>query len=219
MRLLLVEDDLMLGSGLQAALERECHVVDWLKDGMQVLAMLQQGEYELLILDIGLPGKDGIRCLREIRQQRLDVPVLLLTARDGIDDRVAGLDAGADDYLLKPFDFDELCARIRALGRRQGQLRCEIGIDGLKLDQRSHRVTLHGMPVELSRRELMLLETLLHKPEQVFTRRQLEETLYNWDEELGSNAIEVHVHHLRKKLGTGVITTVRGLGYRLGSVA
>lgn len=218
MKILLVEDDPMLGSELQTALRSDNHAIDWFRQGEEGLSALAASHYDLLILDLGLPGCDGMEVLKTLRKDGKDLPVLILTARDGIGDRVNGLDAGADDYLLKPFDLNELLARLRALARRTTEgTTTELSHGELSLDTRSHSVSCKGEPVNLSRREYMLLEILVKRPGQVFTRQQLEETLYSWDDEIGSNAVEVHVHHVRKKVPVEVIKTVRGIGYRLGS--
>lgn len=220
MKILLVEDDPMLGPSLEMALRGDCHAVDLIRLGAQIQPMLASGGFDLVILDLGLPDGDGIRRLKELRDAGQTLPVLILTARDGIDERVRGLDAGADDYLLKPFDLSELAARLRALGRRSGlqadQTDSRLCRGDLQLDPVRFAVSLKGCPIGLSRREFMLLELLLRRPGQVFTRQQLEQSLYSWDEEIGSNAIEVHVHHLRRKLGSKAVTTVRGVGYRMG---
>jgi len=218
MKILLVEDDPMLGMELQTALRSDSHAVDWFRLGEEGLSALASSYYDLLILDLGLPDRDGMEVLKTLRRNGKDLPVLILTARDGIGDRVDGLDAGADDYLLKPFDLNELLARLRALARRTTEgTTTELSHGELTLDTRSHAVTCQTMPINLSRREYMLLEILIKRPGQVFTRQQLEETLYSWDDDIGSNAVEVHVHHVRKKMPVDVIKTVRGIGYRLGS--
>lgn len=218
MKILLVEDDPMLGAELQTALHSDNHVVDWFRLGEEGLSALAGSYYDLLILDLGLPDRDGMDVLKTLRRNGKDLPVLILTARDGIGDRVDGLDAGADDYLLKPFDLNELLARLRALARRTTEgTSTELSHGKLTLDTRSHSVSCQGESINLARREFMLLEILVKRPGQVFTRQQLEETLYSWDDEIGSNAVEVHVHHVRKKMPIDVIKTVRGVGYRLGS--
>lgn len=218
MKILLVEDDPMLGPELQAALVRERHVIDWVRRGEEGLAALAATHYDLLILDLGLPGCDGMDVLRTLRRDGRDLPVLILTARDGMNDRVHGLDAGADDYLLKPFDLNELLARLRALGRRSSDnaTTTDVVHGNLCLNTRGQTVTMNGEPIALSRREYMLLEVLVKRPGQIFTRQQLEEALYSWGDEIGSNTVEVHVHHIRKKIPGNIIVTVRGVGYRLG---
>lgn len=218
MKILLIEDDPMLGPELQAALKSDNHAIDWFRQGEEGLSALAASHYDLLILDLGLPGCDGMEVLRTLRRDGRSLPVLILTARDGVNDRVDGLDAGADDYLLKPFDLDELLARLRALSRRTTEgTTTALQHGDLTLDTRSHAVSFKGQAVNLSRREYMLLEVLIKRPGQVFTRQQLEETLYSWDDDIGSNAVEVHVHHVRKKMSGDIIKTVRGIGYRLGS--
>ncbi|MDK2778239.1 MAG: response regulator transcription factor [Pseudomonadota bacterium] len=219
MRLLLVEDDAMLGKSLQQALQAQNYVVDWVQTGLSALAALQAEHFDLAVMDLGLPGLDGIRVIEEVRDQRLPLPILILTARDSVQDRVSGLDAGADDYLLKPFDLNELFARLRALGRRNNASAVvnELSFGDIVLDTVSHQVSYQGQPVVLSRRELLLLEVFLGRPGQVFTRQQLEQSLYGWGEEVESNALEVHIHHLRKKFYNGLIQTVRGVGYRLNT--
>jgi two-component system, OmpR family, response regulator QseB len=214
MRVLLVEDDAALAAGVRTALRPEGHAVDWLADGVAAQQALRQQSYDLVVLDIGLPGADGLQVLQQLRAAGSAVPVLLLTARDATADRIAGLDAGADDYLVKPFDVDELKARLRALLRRSaGRPQPLIELRGVRLDPATLVVQLHGREVSLSRREFVLLHELLAQPGRVLTRDQLEGVLYGWGEEVESNAIEVHVHHLRKKLFPGLIRTLRGIGY------
>ncbi|HET8731034.1 MAG TPA: response regulator transcription factor [Moraxellaceae bacterium] len=214
MRILLAEDDIMLGESLQDALMSKGITVDWLKDGDSALTAASSGDFDLLVLDLGLPGRDGMTVLRELRARGSDMPVLILTARDATTDRIAGLDAGADDYLLKPFDLGELSARIRALlRRRSGRAHPEIRYGDLRLDPAGQRVFLRGEEVNLPRREYMLLKELLDHTGEVLTRDKLEASLYGWMDEVESNALEVHVHHLRKKLWPELIRTVRGVGY------
>ena len=214
MRILLVEDDDLLGSGIVDTLSRAGHVVEWLKSGPLGLAALQGSEFEAVILDLGLPGMDGLEVLRRARTSGNKTPVLILSARDATEQRVAGLDAGADDYLVKPFDVDELIARLRALQRRlRGAATNVLAHGALRLDPAAGSVLHEGRPVVLQRREFMLLHKLLSSPGQVLTRGQLEESLYGWDGNVESNALDVHVHNLRRKLYPGVIRTVRGVGY------
>lgn len=214
MRLLLVEDDELLGGGVRDALERARYAVEWVRDGRRALAALRAGEFDLVILDLGLPGMDGMEVLRAVRAGGAATPVLVLTARDAAPARVAGLDAGADDYLGKPFDVDELLARVRALQRRQRGAAVNVIEHGpLRLDPASLSVTCEGRPVPLQRREFMLLHKLLQSPGQVLSRAQLEESLYGWDGGVESNTVDVHIHRLRRKLYPGVIRTVRGVGY------
>ena len=216
MRLLLVEDDRMLGSGLQAGLRQKGWAVDWVRDGDLAEEALRGEPYDVVLLDLGLPGKSGLEVLRGLRGRGGSVPVLILTAQDAVSDRVTGLDAGADDYLVKPFDLDEVAARVRALHRRSGGRagpRLEAG--GLSMDPAAHEVTLDGAEVSLSAREFALLQALLERPGRPLSRAQLEERLYGWGEEVESNAVEVHVHALRKKLGAHWIRTLRGVGYMI----
>ena len=216
MRLLLVEDDALLGDGIRAGLAQEGFAVDWLGDGEAALAALAADRFDLMVLDLGLPGLSGLEVLRRMRGAGNDLPVLVLTARDGVADRVAGLDNGADDYLTKPFDLDELNARIRALLRRAGgRASPHLVHGGLVLDPAAHGVTLEGEPVELSRREYAVLHTLLEHRGKVLSKSQLEEALYGWEMEVESNTLEVYIHHLRKKLSAQLIRTVRGVGYTI----
>ena len=220
MRLLLVEDDAMIGEAIRAGLRRDGFAVDWVADGSAAAPALETEPYELLLLDLGLPGSDGLTLLKALRGRGATLPVLILTARDAVADRVAGLDAGADDYLVKPFDLDELAARIRALLRRKsGRSEPRLEHLGVVLDPAAHRVTRDGAEVALSPREFALLELLLGRPGAILSRGQLEERLYGFGEEVESNAIEVHVHGLRRKLGAGFILTVRGVGYRVRPAA
>lgn len=214
MRLLLVEDDRMLGASLQAGLRQQGWAVDWVRDGEAAEEALRGEPYDVALLDLGLPRKGGLEVLRGLRRRGVPVPVLIVTAQDAVPDRVAGLDAGADDYLVKPFDLDEVAARVRALHRRSGgraEPRLEVG--SLSMDPAAHEVSLGGAPVALSAREFALLQALLERPGRPLSRAQLEERLYGWGEEVESNAVEVHVHALRKKLGAGWIRTLRGVGY------
>ncbi|CDH44550.1 MAG: response regulator transcription factor [Candidatus Competibacteraceae bacterium] len=217
MRILLAEDDPMIGDSLRQGLRSEGFTVDWVQDGRSAERALDTTEYALVLLDLGLPKKDGLAVLHGWRQRGLAVPVLILTARDAVPDRVKGLDSGADDYLVKPFDLSELLARMRALLRRQaGRVREIVEIGGLRLDPAAHTVEYQSQPVSLSAREFALLYALLEQPGVVLSREQLEERLYGWGDEVESNTIEVHIHNLRRKLSPGVIRTVRGVGYRLG---
>ncbi len=214
MRLLVVEDDRMLGAGLQAGLRQKGWAVDWVRDGELADEALRGEPYDVVLLDLGLPRKGGLEVLQALRRRGGTVPVLILTAQDAVSDRVAGLDAGADDYLVKPFDLDEVAARVRALHRRSsGRAEPRLEVGGLALDPAAHRVTLDGAPVALSAREFALLQALLERPGRPLSRAQLEERLYGWGEEVESNAVEVHVHALRKKLGAHWIRTLRGVGY------
>jgi len=219
MRILLVEDDPMIGAAVEKGLRADGHAVDWSRDGKAAETALAAEPYELVLLDLGLPRKDGLAVLKALRAGGNRVPVIVVTARDAIADRVAGLDAGADDYLVKPFDLDELAARMRAVTRRrEGRAAPAITHGALTLDPVLHAVTLHGKPVELSAREFTLLVALLERPGAVLSRAQLEERLYGWNDEIASNAVEVHIHNLRRKLGAEAIENVRGAGYRVGKL-
>jgi DNA-binding response OmpR family regulator len=218
MRLLLVEDDSMIGAAAQQGLRQEGHTVDWVRDGREADAAAATGVHDLVLLDLGLPRKDGLSLLREWRARGRDVPVLVITARDAVTDRVAGLDAGADDYLVKPFDLDELSARVRAvLRRRAGRSASVIHVGPLALDTAGRKAKWNGEDVALSAREYALLEALADRPGAYLTRSQLEERLYGWQEEIASNAVEVHIHALRRKLDPAFIRNVRGLGYALAT--
>lgn len=214
MRLLLVEDDPLLGDGIRAGLGMDDYSVDWFKDAHTAEMALQTEHYDLMVLDIGLPDRSGLAILTELRRKGSELPVLILTARDAISDRVEGLDRGADDYMTKPFDLDELSARLRALLRRsKGRASSEIRHGNIALDPAAHNVTRDGKVVELSPREYAVLHLLLENVGKVMSRSRLEEGLYSWDGDVESNAIEVYIHHLRKKLGTELIRTIRGVGY------
>lgn len=214
MRLLLVEDDTMIGEVLRELLRGERYAVDWVRDGEMADTALRAHRYDLVLLDLGLPRRDGLEVLRSLRARRDHVPVLVATARDAIGDRVAGLDAGADDYVVKPYDTTELLARIRALIRRRAGLGEPVfSHRGVTLNPATHEATLNGQPVALSAREWAVLEPLIARPGVLLSRTQLEEKLYGWKDDISSNAIEVYIHGLRKKLGAGLIQTVRGLGY------
>ncbi|MCP4980917.1 MAG: response regulator [Gammaproteobacteria bacterium] len=216
MRLLLVEDDKQLGSGMRKALMRDGDHVDWLTDGAQALAAIRSDSFELIILDLQLPGKDGISVLQTMRRESIDTPVLIMTARDTVDERVLGLDSGADDYVVKPVELKELRSRVRALSRRShGFAAPEIVLGELRINSASMQVWYQGVKVELNRKEFVVLLELVNKPGQVLERAQLETVLYGWDEGVESNALEVHIHHLRKKLDGKLIKTVRGIGYKL----
>lgn len=214
MRVLLVEDDVMVGEAVRKGLRQDGFAVDWVQDGKAAELALQHESYALLLLDLGLPQKSGLDVLRTMRQRGDQVPVLITTARDAVSDRVAGLDAGADDYLIKPYDLEELGARMRALLRRQsGRADSVIQLREVCLNPATHEVTLAGQPVNLSAREFTLLHAFLDRPGVVLSRAQLEEKLYGWDDGVDSNAVEVHIHALRKKLGSDFIKNVRGIGY------
>ena len=214
MRLLLVEDDSLLGDGIRVGLTQAGFAVDWAKDGQAAKLALEAEAYALVVLDLGLPRLSGTDLLKWLRASGKDTPVLILTARDTVADRVGGLDAGADDYLVKPFDLDELAARIRALLRRSGGRAAPLIVRGpLQVDPAARRVSLDGQTVELSPREYVVLLELLENAGRALSREQLEQRLYGWGEEVESNAVEVHIHHLRKKLGADLIRTIRGVGY------
>jgi len=216
MRLLLVEDDEMIGRAMRQGLDAAGFVVDWVTDARAAELALANGVYDLALLDLGLPGKDGMALLRELRGRRESLPVLVVTARDAVADRIAGLNEGADDYVLKPFDLDELVARVRALLRRRaGSAGPLLECGGLLLDPVNREVRLQGEPVALSAKEFALLETLMQRPGAVLSRERLEDAVYGWEREVGSNAVEVHLHNLRRKLGAGVIRNVRGVGYKV----
>ena len=214
MRILLVEDDRMLGDGLQAGLTQAGYAVDWLRDGEAAVAALSTESFAAVVLDLGLPRRDGLSVLQWLRSRHDTTPVLILTARDQLEDKVRGLDLGADDYVLKPFDLDEIAARLRALVRRaHGRPEPLLSLGEIELNPASRSVTRAGQAVDLTPREFDLLHLLLENAERVLTRRTLEEQLYTWNDAVDSNALEVHIHHLRKKLGNDLIRTVRGVGY------
>ena len=216
MKLLLAEDDPMLGESMERGLKLAGFAVDRVRDGEAARLSLRNGRYDLLLLDLGLPRLDGLALLKSLRASELGIPVLVVTARDATADRVAGLNLGADDYLTKPFDLDELVARIHALRRRQfGRARSEIRLGALRVDPLTHEASLGEQPLQLSQREFALLTMLIEQPGAVITREQIEEGLYGWGEEVASNAIEVHLHNLRRKLGSDWIRNVRGVGYKL----
>ena len=214
MRLLLVEDDTMIGESVLDLLRAERYAVDWVKDGALAETALRTQTYDLVLLDLGLPRVDGLTVLRSLRSRKERIPVLIATARDSIRQRIEGLDAGADDYILKPYDLDELLARIRALLRRAaGRAEPVYEHRGVSLNPATREVTVGGEPVILSAREWAVLEPLLARPGLVLSRSQLEEKLYGWKDEINSNAVEVYIHGLRKKLGADLIRNVRGVGY------
>jgi DNA-binding response OmpR family regulator len=216
MRVLLVEDDPLLGDGIHTGLRQQDYNVEWLQDGQAAVVAILQEDYDVVVLDLGLPKKHGLDVLKEVRGKGRAMPVLILTAQGETEDRVAGLDAGADDYLTKPFDIDELYARIRALIRRAGgRAQPSICYGDIELDPAGHSVSRQGTPVSLSRREFAVLLELMENQGRVLSRSRLEQGLYGMDEEVESNAVEVHIHHLRKKLGSGLIRTIRGVGYMI----
>jgi len=216
MRLLLIEDDPMIGESMEEVLRRENYAVDWVHDGDSAWLALLQDVYDLVLLDLGLPKKQGMMVLQQYRAHGGLAPILIVTARDDTASRVQGLDGGADDYLIKPFAVDELLARIRALLRRgKAPNQALVRHGGLEVDMACHVACLHGAPLHLSAREFAVLRALLDTPGAVVPKSQLEERIYGWGEEIESNAIDVYIHHLRKKLGAGFIENVRGVGYKL----
>lgn len=216
MRVLLVEDDELLGDGICSGLKHYGHTVDWVKDGKSAQDAITstQESFDIVVLDLGLPKMSGLEVLKNMRERNITTPVVILTARETIDDRVKGLDAGADDYLTKPFDLDELCARMRALQRRsKSRAKPLLTYGDIVLDPAAHVVTYKEEPVLVSRREFALLQKLLENAGRVISREQLNQTLYGWGENIDSNALEVHIHNLRKRFGSDLIRTIRGVGY------
>jgi two-component system response regulator QseB len=219
MRILIVEDDPLLGAGLKTGLAQDGYIADLAPDAATAEHALRVEHFDVVVLDLGLPGRDGLGLLRDLRAQGLALPVLILTARDRLEDKVAGLDAGADDYMAKPFDLDELTARLRALARRSsGHADALLHAGDLTLDTRTHAVSLGGRTLDLSPKEYVLLEALIAHADEVVPRARLLATGYSWDDDPASNALEVHIHHLRSKLGKARILTVRGQGYKLISM-
>src|SRR5688572_28252216 len=219
MRVLVIEDDPMIGRAVVAGLQDGGYTVDWVRDGTEAELALSHRVYELALLDLGLPRRDGLEILKSLRRSGNTLPVVIITARDAVADRVAGLDHGADDYLVKPFDLDELLARARAVVRRKdGRPTPEMACGALTMDPLRRVVTFRGAAVELSAREFAVLEALMKEPGAVVSRDKLEDAVYGWGEEVGSNSIEVHLHHLRRKLTPELIRNVRGVGYRLVSL-
>ncbi|HKT99088.1 MAG TPA: response regulator [Paraburkholderia sp.] len=220
MRILIVGDDASTNAELQRGLHKEGFAIDWAKDGEAAMLALHATSYGLVLLDIGVSGKDGLTLVARLRQRNDATPVIVITARNAIPDGVAGLDGGADDYLVKPFAFDELLARIRVVNRHQtGRVQPLLQVGALRLDPAQHRVWLRDQEVAVTTREFALLQELMRDPAIVVTRSQLEERLYGWNEEIESNAIQVHVHNLRRKLGGDAIDNVRGVGYRIGKLS
>ena len=216
MQILLVEDDLPLARGLQQALGKQGYVVNHVGTGEAALHVIEYDKPDIVVLDIGLPDIDGISVLKKVRAKDKELPVIMLTARDGVDDKVAGLDSGADDYLVKPFEMTELLARLRVLERRITSVKSnDITVGNVCLDSVAQSVSVDGQPVDLARREYMLLKSLMENAGRVQTRSVLENRLYTWGEEVSSNAVEVHIHRLRKKLGNDFIKTIRGVGYKI----
>jgi DNA-binding response OmpR family regulator len=217
MRVLLVEDDRMIGESIRAALKQDGSAVDWVRDGRSAESALATEQFDLVLLDLGLPQRDGLEILRAMRLRHDQTPVIVLTARDALPDRVAGLDAGADDYLVKPFELEELAARIRAVTRRKaGRAEPAIEVGDVRLDPSMRQVTRGGEPVMLSAREYAVLEALMSRPGAILSRAQLEDRLYGWGDAIESNAVSVYVHQLRRKLGSDFIRNVRGVGYYVG---
>jgi two-component system response regulator QseB len=218
MRILLIEDDHLIGDGIKAGLSKLGFSIDWFTQGKEGLRALSAAPYDAVVLDLSLPEIDGLDILRQWRQQGQDEPVLILTARDALEQRVNGLQLGADDYLCKPFALSEVAARLQALNRRRhGQLQPTLKHGNVVMEPGSHTVTLNGEPLVLKAREMALLELFLLNAGRVLTRPQLEEKIYGWDDDVSSNAVEVHIHHLRKKLGSEFIRTIHGVGYTLGA--
>ncbi|MEJ2141411.1 MAG: response regulator [Gammaproteobacteria bacterium] len=216
MRLLLVEDDELLGDGLKAGLSMSGYTVEWLKDGHSADSALKSNPFDLVVLDIGLPDHSGLEVLKKLRKRNDDVPVLILTARDTVEDRITGLDSGADDYLVKPFDLDELCARLRAIQRRHSGHSSPVLVHGeLTLDPAAHSVKFRDEPLKVSAHEFTLLHYLLSNAGRVIPRSRLEEILYGWNSSIESNSLEVFIHNLRKKIGKDFIRTIRGIGYMI----
>jgi DNA-binding response OmpR family regulator len=216
MRVLLIEDDALLGDGLKVGMEQEGWVAEWVRDGAKADAVLKAGVFDAVVLDLGLPKTPGIEVLRRLRARGNQVPVLILTAKDGVRDRVTGLNVGADDYVAKPFDLDELCARVRALHRRAvGRASPVLRHGRIELDTDTKSVFLDGQPVSVSPKEFAILQTLVENGGKVVPRHRLMKSSYGWDDDVGSNALEVHIHHLRKKLAPASLKAVRSVGYRL----
>ena len=218
MRVLVVEDDLMIGESLSEALQDEAYTVDWVKDGRQAILTLRVQPYDIILLDLGLPEVDGMGVLTAIRDAKIETPVLILTARDQLKDRIAGLDSGADDYVVKPFELGEVFARMRVLIRRaQGKADNQVTVGNLSLDTAHKRVMMDGSPIDLTAKEYMLLTTFMLSPEKVMSKNELEDSLYGWGGEVESNAMEFLIHSLRKKVGQDRIKNVRGLGWYISN--
>jgi len=214
MRILIVEDDRLLGDGIKVGLSQQGYAADWVEDGSLAQTALLNNEYDAIVLDLGLPHVSGLELLTEIRKRGDDTPVIILTAQDSVEDRIKGLDTGADDYLTKPFDLEELTARLRALLRRRGGRSTPvIEHEDIIVDPASHSVVKNGENIDISPREFTILQLLLENKGKVMSRSRLEEGLYAWNDEVESNTVEVHIHHIRKKLGTKLIRTIRGVGY------
>lgn len=219
MRILLVEDDDLLGNSIKTGLQQEGYGVDWLRDGYSAELALHTEVFDAIILDLGLPKRNGLDVLRDLRARGLKTPVIIVSSDGRVEDRIRGLDLGADDYLPKPFDFNELCARLRALLRRSsGRSEPILTYGSITLDPAAHSVTKDEQRIDVSPKEFSLLRKLLESTGRVLTREQLSETLYGWDNEIDSNAVEVHIHNLRKKLGDKLIRTIRGVGYMIDKI-
>jgi two-component system, OmpR family, response regulator len=220
MRILLIEDDQMIGEAVSIALKDAAYAIDWVRDGTTASSVLEHGEHQAVLLDLGLPKRDGLEVLRRLRQGNSHVPVIIITARDGVDDRVKGLDSGADDYLVKPFDINELLARLRAIVRRQGGQSAALLSNGtVTLDQATHEARCGDAVEILSAREYALLQALLLRPGTILTRAELEGRIYGWNEEVESNAVDFLIHSVRKKLGAKTIKNVRGAGWMVDKSA
>jgi DNA-binding response OmpR family regulator len=214
MRLLLIEDDVMIGESVRKSLRQSGYAVDWVRNGELADTALMTEHFDLVLLDLGLPGKDGIAVLRSLRSKKKAVPVIIITARDSVEDRINGLDAGADDYVIKPFDLEELAARIRsALRRGVGHGDPQIEILGVRLKPVTREIVLHGEPIILSAREYAIVEALMLRPGAILSRAQLQDRMYGWGEDVESNTVEVYIHSIRRKLGGDFIQNVRGVGY------
>ena len=214
MRVLLVEDDRMIGEAVAQALKDASYAVDWVRDGQTALTTLETLPYGIVLLDLGLPMKDGFEVLRTIRAKKIPVPLLVITARDGLEDRIRGLDSGADDYVIKPFEMAELLARMRAVVRRKAGVSAPVMTNGsVSLDPATREASLNGQPTRLSSREFSLLHALMVRPGAILSRAELEDRIYGWNEEVESNAVEFLIHALRKKLGSDAIKNVRGVGW------
>ena len=219
MRVLLAEDDPMIGRAVESGLRESTCAVDWARDGVEAQLALANGVYDLVLLDLGLPRRNGLDILEALRRAGSELPVVVITARDAVGDRIAGLDRGADDYIVKPFDLDELLARVRAvMRRRRGRASCQATYGALTVDVSKRKVAFGGRDIELSPREFAVLEALMAEPGAVVSREKLEDAVYGWGEEVGSNSIEVHLHHLRRKLKPELIRNVRGVGYRIAQL-
>ncbi len=214
MRVLLVEDDAMIGESVRTSLRHDGYAVDWVRNGQLADTALMNEHFDIVLLDLGLPGKDGLQVLRTLRARKKNTPVIVITARDDVEDRIKGLDAGADDYMVKPFDLDELSARIRSgLRRSAGHAEPEMEVMGVRLNPATRAVSHNGQPVQLSAREYAIVEALMLRPGLILSRAQLEERMYGWGDEVGSNTVEVYIHAIRRKLGADFIQNVRGVGY------